>query len=967
MKYFSTLFLILVLTLVSLTPASATHLRAGVITAKLISGRTYEFTVRLYINFGSSGIASQDKIDFYPGDGSVIEDIDINENRNGVIGKKEILTQAVNNVQLNTWIITVTYNAPGVYKPHIGTKSGNDEKVEYIPNRNGGINNIRNQNGSSEVPFYIETLLVVGTTNNSTPLFLNPPIDQACPGTRFTYNPAAFDPDGDSLSYVLTTPWEAQNKNVPGYRNPNDATFNGKSETGGTPLFQIDPLTGTLTWNAPGNVGEYNLAFLIEEWRNGVRIGYVRVDMQVLVKDCGNKRPEIKVPNDTCVVAGTKLDKLITATDPDIPAQDLTITAFGGVFDASFSSPRATFIFNPTKQKSEAKGNFSWQTSCSHIREEPYTIVFRVEDFPANISTKLTDTKAWRVTVIGPAPTNLTATPLNKSVRLNWDNYLAKCDSNTTREIIIYRKRGCDNRKPGYCELGVPASWGYEEIGRVPAGTTTFLDTNKGAGLPKGIKYSYRIVASFGFPGNGLSYASDEVCIALVKDVPFITNVSVEKTSQTAGEIFVKWTHPLEFNTSAFPGPYTYKVFRTTGVNPPANAVYSQVYSRTVSAAAFPSYPRTTLFTGGVAADTSFTDTGLNTEQNAYTYRIAFYYNNPETFKDSSTAASSVRLVAAPGPASVNLNWTYNVPWNNNGQYHRIYRKVNGTFVTIDSILVNANGIGTYTDVGKFQNKPLILDSTYCYFIETQGKYPDFELSVKVFRNKSQESCSTPRDTTKPCPPVLAIQSVNCDVLKNETFDCSDPETPDKLENKLFWTNLYPKGCDRDIASYKLYYKPYQEDSLQFLVAVTDTFYTHFNTINNIISVAGCYAVSAVDKAGNESALSNIVCVDNCPYYALPNLITPENGDDKNDVLKPCPQPRFVQSVNFKVYNRWGKQVFEKNDDIYLNWSGRVGEGDVSKVTLSSGIYYYSAEVQFIRLSRKDGRVRLKGWIMITK
>ncbi len=81
------------------------------------------------------------------------------------------------------------------------------------------------------------------------------------------------------------------------------------------PTFSIDPVTGTITWDAPGAIGEYNIAFHIIEWRfkNGqwVQMGYVRRDMQILVDDCDNERPDLILPPDTCVVAGTILNETI--------------------------------------------------------------------------------------------------------------------------------------------------------------------------------------------------------------------------------------------------------------------------------------------------------------------------------------------------------------------------------------------------------------------------------------------------------------------------------------------------------------------------------------------------------------------------------------------------------------------------------------------------------------------------------
>ncbi len=33
--------------------------------------------------------------------------------------------------------------------------------------------------------------------------------------------------------------------------------------------FEIDPFSGTIIWDKPLMQGEYNIAFLIEEWRYG--------------------------------------------------------------------------------------------------------------------------------------------------------------------------------------------------------------------------------------------------------------------------------------------------------------------------------------------------------------------------------------------------------------------------------------------------------------------------------------------------------------------------------------------------------------------------------------------------------------------------------------------------------------------------------------------------------------------------
>ena len=46
--------------------------------------------------------------------------------------------------------------------------------------------------------------------------------------------------------------------------------------------FALDSVTGELSWNAKMQ-GNFVAAFLIEEYRNGVKIGEMRRDMQYIV------------------------------------------------------------------------------------------------------------------------------------------------------------------------------------------------------------------------------------------------------------------------------------------------------------------------------------------------------------------------------------------------------------------------------------------------------------------------------------------------------------------------------------------------------------------------------------------------------------------------------------------------------------------------------------------------------------
>jgi len=98
------------------------------------------------------------------------------------------------------------------------------------------------------------------------------------------------------------------------------------------------------------------------------------------------------------------------------------------------------------------------------------------------------------------------------------------------------------------------------------------------------------------------------------------------------------------------------------------------------------------------------------------------------------------------------------------------------------------------------------------------------------------------------------------------------------------------------------------------------------------------------------------VCVDNCPVYELPNVFTP-GSDGNNDVFKPFPY-KFVQSIDIKIYNRWGNLVFESTDPAIL-WDGK---NQKNGTPCSDGTYFYICTVNEIYLEGVQPKI-LKGFI----
>ncbi|HEX8040089.1 MAG TPA: gliding motility-associated C-terminal domain-containing protein, partial [Chryseosolibacter sp.] len=492
------LFLSLVLILVISYSAFATHLRAGEITVERVncSSLTFRITVTVFTNTINTNVlfgGEDDWLDFGDGNRMLVPETDNTPRPD--LGE---------GIATASFTITHTYSGNGKYV------------ISYSePNRNAGV---LNMDGSVNTRFYIETLLIIDPflgCNNS-PKLLVPPIDRACKGIAWFHNPGAYDPDGDSLSYELVIPFRDNNTTVVNYKDPADPKFYTDYQTAnenasGPPSFLINPIDGTLTWDAPGAIGEYNIAFVIREWRlvNGiwVSIGFVRRDMQIIVDDCENERPELEVPEDVCVEAGSVLDATILGTDPD--GDSVKIEAFSEILNlAEAQSPATVTPFPARFAKQPAELKFHWQTDCAHVKDQPYQVVFKITD-KSPTGSRLVTFKTWFIRVVGPEPTwvNASVDLPTRSANLQWNPYF--CQNAET--IQIWRRVDSFEFQPDSCQTGMPDGLGYNLIGTVPVKdinnnpVTTYTDTNEGRGLASGAQYCYRLVAAFPLPRGGES------------------------------------------------------------------------------------------------------------------------------------------------------------------------------------------------------------------------------------------------------------------------------------------------------------------------------------------------------------------------------------------------------------------------------------------------------------------------------
>ncbi|MFN6943297.1 MAG: hypothetical protein ACK4ND_00005, partial [Cytophagaceae bacterium] len=265
-------------------------------------------------------------------------------------------------------------------------------------------------------------------------------------------------------------------------------------------------------------------------------------------------------------------------------------------------------------------------------------------------------------------------------------------------------------------------------------------------------------------------------------------------------------------------GPeYEYRLFRGTGLN---GNDYVQIYSTTDE------------------NDTVYVDL-VNTVEQPYNYRIEYYQNSGE-FKGRTELASSVFLSGEPGNNAVNISWVYNVPWENSGKFHAIYRSINGSAFEISDSLV------VWGDSASFRDRNVLNNDTACYYIETRGEYCK-ENIPGFFINRSQEVCIIPRDSIPPCPPIL-------DELQCAPVDVN--------YNNLQWTHTIREGCNPEAVGYMLYYSENEEEDMIQIGYTEDSYFRHIDTV----STAGCYAIKALNYYSLESEMSNKVCVDICVF-----------------------------------------------------------------------------------------------------
>lgn len=901
--------------LLSYTSLQASHNLAGQITYKRLGPNFYEILLTTYTDPTAAGVdRCTADIEIWGGQGTnktlieVLRDVPReNGNAGGCESPARMGIFIRPTIKKNYYRATFRFNGPGVFE------------LRYRDVAR--INNVINIANSGNTAFYVATTLnnnpFIG--DNNSPLLLNDPLDDACTNKLWTHNPGGYDPDGDSLVYSLIN---CQQYDPPNLNTPiSVANYQFPGSFGGA--FTIDRQTGLVTWNTPQTVGIYNISILIEEYRDGRKIGYVIRDMAIFVKPCNNKPPIIEALRDTCVKAGAFVSFPVRAYDPD-PFDSLYFYLNNGMElnNGPFAvpiSPASLSYFTPnvpppvnypvrTRMPQEVIAQFDWQTDCSHIRSAFYQVDFYAHDNFGNNPT-LAANHVTKIRVVPESVTNLNATPGSRKITLNWDPH--PCTNAIGYEI--YRNEiGAGEPDTACCKGGLKNykllayNDGYSNTTYVDAGTDS-------SGLEYRERYCYKVIAMF--VGNVRSCASKDTCLKILRDMPVIVRDSVIVTDNSAGLLQIRWTKPkvTEIDTNFFPAPYTYRLYEGRGVNTNSfNLIASNINFE----------------------DTAYISTTLNTEATGYRHRVYLHDAN-ERRVSGSPRASSVYLSTIAADRAIRLVWKEYVPWLNK-QYF-IFRSDNfdGPYNQIATVNGTGGNQHSYIDRGE-NGQGLEIGKTYCYFVRSRGTFNTDEIDDTYLFNDSNRRCDSATDTVPPCLPGPDSIFVKDDC---ENF---------LVEFKLIQPDSL---CAGDLKYYSVYFSRTPGGPYTQLVART----THPDslrlTVNNaaLRSIAGCFVITATDTIvsnevpqGNESPPSQEYCFDNCPVFTVPNVMS-LNGDGINDVIRltDLTKNRGIKSVFFRVYDRWGMLIHDSRDPENL-WNGSIKNNGTEVLP---GYYFYTIDV----------------------
>ena len=382
--------------LMGIPQAKASHIMGGDITYNCVGANTFAFTVQLYqdcngiplpgsipltISSASCGLNFNITLELVPTGPVVVTplcpgELDVCNGGGGVYG-----------IQQYTYTHIPASQGQGLSDPPVVMPANcTDWVVSWtLCCRNGTIGT-----GPANNSFYLETgLNNVDAPCNNSPTFLNTPTPYACIGTNVNYSHGASEWDGDSLVFSLI-PCLGTGPGVPvNYNAPYSGTNPLASATG----VNINAVTGAIAFT-PTLAQVAVICVLVEEYRNGVKVGFVMRDIQFTILSCTNSLPLASGAGgdagsngatgsyDVTICEGENIDFFVNTFDTlgsgQTTGQNIDMSWNGGV-----NSPNAAFTVANNNTDSTA-GHFTWSTNKGDAGFYIFTVNLQDDACPIN-------------------------------------------------------------------------------------------------------------------------------------------------------------------------------------------------------------------------------------------------------------------------------------------------------------------------------------------------------------------------------------------------------------------------------------------------------------------------------------------------------------------------------------------------------------------------------------------------------
>ena len=218
--------------------------------------------------------------------------------------------------------------------------------------------------------FYVEAALNNVGQDNSSPSFSIYDISVGCINQLSFYSQGAIDIDGDSLVFSFVN--LRSNNNTPVIYN---SGFTGMNPLTSNPPASIDPATGNITLNS--SIQEFaEIGVRVEEYRNGIAIGYTDRNIAMISMTCATNTPELYPSFPSAIYIEAQQQFCITFTTHDLDPND-TITMTRNLSDFPGATLPVTGTPFPT-------GTFCWTPADSDTTTSPHvlTITLRDKDCP---------------------------------------------------------------------------------------------------------------------------------------------------------------------------------------------------------------------------------------------------------------------------------------------------------------------------------------------------------------------------------------------------------------------------------------------------------------------------------------------------------------------------------------------------------------------------------------------------------